>query len=520
MRRWSLMIAITVLLGMSMAGRMPTLAAPPCQAGITAPTGIPISTSTPVLTPTATASPTPTSTYTPTPTPLPDLVVVSITTYPSPLVKDQPGTVRVEVKNKGSAATTTNCWVGLYIDRAPLGEPDQQRFSPALNVDQPAIVSFTVTLADVGYHPLTAWVDFLGAISEGNEDNNQYSDYIIVAEPTPTPTPTSTPLPTPTPTYTPLPSSTPTPTPIPSPTPTSTSTPTPSPTPTPRPGEPVNLVYNGGFEGAFVHYEGLGEVADGWTPFVETQGAPQFLRGKKRSEGQSSQRIWSDYVPFRAGIYQRITGVIPGQTYIARAAVLSIFGEGDKPIRGMNIGKQIGLDPKGGENPSSPSVVWSDVNWEDRAWQKGEKALWVSATAEASIITIFIRVNNVYGGHNDLFYVDEVTLYPFQPTPTPTRPSTPTATPTSTPFPSPTMPLPSLQTSTPSATPLSLATAISTSVPTSEGEGQPPLTPTPTPSAPSTHSSIGRFILLFFALALGIIIMLTLAILWLQRTAQ
>ena len=458
--------------------------------------------------PTLTSIPTHTPTYTPTvtPTPMPDLVVVSITTDPSPLVKYQPGTVRVEIKNKGSAGTATTCWVGLYIDRAPVGEPNEQMFSPALSVDQSAIISYTVTLADVGYHALTAWVDFLEVIPDEDEVNNQYSSPILVAEPTPTPIPTSTPLPTPTPipTFTPLP------------------------TPTPGPDEPINLVYNGNFEGAFIFHEGLGEVADGWTPFVETAGVPQFLRGEEKAKGQSSQRIWSDYVPFRAGIYQRIVGITSGETYIARAEMLSIFGEGDTPIHGMNMGKQIGLDPQGGDDPSSPNVIWSDVNWEDRAWQEGEGALWVSATAEAGVITLLIRADNVYGGHNDLFYLDEVTLHSFQPTPTVTQSPIPTATatPTSTPLPSPTITPPPLRTSVPSATPLPLETATSTPIPTltSEGEEQPQSTPAPTlsltPIVAPTSRSIGRLIPLFFALAMAVILILTMAILWLQRASR
>lgn len=426
-----------------------------------------------------------------TPTPMPDLVVLSITTRPSPLVKDRPGTVRVEVKNKGSADTMTPCWVGLYVDRPPAGDPNQQMPSPSLNVDQSAIISYTVILADVGYHALTAWVDWLEAIPEEDEVHNQYSVSILVAEPTPMPTSPSVP----------------------------------PPTPTPRPGEPVNLVYHGDFEGAFVSHEGLGEVADGWTPFVETTGAPQFLKGQEHAKGRSCQRIWSDYVPFRAGIYQRVVGVSPGTTYIARAEVLSIFGEGDTPIQGMNIGKQIGLDPQGGDDPSSPSVIWSDINWADRAWQEGEQALWVSATAEAGVITLFIRVDNVYGGHNDLFYVDEVTLYAFQPTPTATQTPAPTATatPTSTPLPSPTMTSPPLRTLTPSMTPLPLETATSTpsSTPTltAEGEGQLSPIPTSTPIVLPARSALS-LIPPFFALALLIILILTTAILWLQRSSK
>ena len=432
---------------------------------------------------------------------MPDLVIANITTDPSPLVKGQLSTVHVEVKNEGSGQTMATCWVGLYIDRPPAGDPDQLMFSPPLAVDESVTVVYTIDLTDIGYHAFTAWADFLQTIPEEDEANNQHSVSIFVAEPTSTPTTTSTPLPT----------STPTP------------TSTPLPTPTTRPGEMVYLVYNGDFEGEFISREGLGEVADEWAPFVETENKPQFLRGKERTKGQSSQRIWSDYVPFRAGIYQRVTGVTPGQNYIARAEMLSIFGVGDTPVPGMNMGKQIGLDPHGGEDASSSNVIWSDVSWEDRAWQEGERALWVSAIAEADAVTLFIRVDNVYGGHNDLFYIDEVTLHSSQATPTAAT-QTPSPTATVTPPPSSTATFVPLETLTPSATPLPLVTATSTPVltPTQVNEEQPSSSagseeaPTPTPTSMPTRRPIGRLVPILFVLALAIIVILIAAIMWLQ----
>ena len=156
--------------------------------------------------------PTPTPS-TPTRKPMSDLVVLSITTDPSPMVEDWPGTVRVEVKNQGLDEIATACWVGLYIHRPAKADPDQQMFCPPLSVDESAVISYTVTLAEVGYHALTAWVDWLEAIPEEDEANNQYSASIFVEPPpTATPTPTTTPIPmaTPTPTHTPTLTATPT----------------------------------------------------------------------------------------------------------------------------------------------------------------------------------------------------------------------------------------------------------------------------------------------------------------------
>ena len=136
---------------------------------------------------------------------MPDLYVVSITSDPSPMIKDQSGTVLVGVKNKGSAAMVTTCLVGLYIDRAAEAKADKLMVCPPLGVNESAVISYTVTLDEAGYHLLTAWADVLEAIPEEDETNNQDSAPILVAEPptpTPTPTPTNTPT-TKTPTVTP-----------------------------------------------------------------------------------------------------------------------------------------------------------------------------------------------------------------------------------------------------------------------------------------------------------------------------
>jgi hypothetical protein len=151
---------------------------------------------TPTSTPTPTPVP-PTPTPTPTPGPMPDLVGRIIS---NSLTEDQPGAVLVEVTNQGSADMATECLVGLYIDRPAKGEADKLMVCPLLGVDNSAVISYTVTLDEAGYHLLTAWVDGLEAIPEEDEANNQDSAPILCVEPptpTPTPTPTNTPPPPP-----------------------------------------------------------------------------------------------------------------------------------------------------------------------------------------------------------------------------------------------------------------------------------------------------------------------------------
>jgi hypothetical protein len=181
---------------------------------------MPSATPTPI--PTSTPTPTPTPTSTPTPSPRPDLRVVSVTSDPSPMTKDQPGTVLVKVKNQGSAAMVTTCLVSLYIDRPAEAKADKLMVCPPLGVGDSATISYTVTLDEAGYHLLTAWADMLEAIPEMDETNNQDSAPILVAEP-PTPTPTPTPTNTPPPTTTPV---------------------TPSVTPSVTPPSVIHLIFN------------------------------------------------------------------------------------------------------------------------------------------------------------------------------------------------------------------------------------------------------------------------------------
>ena len=150
---------------------------------------------TPTPTPTHTPIP-PTPTPTPTPAPRPDLVARIISD--SQMRKDHPGTLLVEVENQGSADMITKCLVGLIFGRPDKAEADKLMVCPPLGVGESAVISYTVTLDEVGYHLLTARVDELEAIPEEDETNNQDSASILVVEPpTPTPTPTNTPTVTP-----------------------------------------------------------------------------------------------------------------------------------------------------------------------------------------------------------------------------------------------------------------------------------------------------------------------------------
>jgi hypothetical protein len=189
------------------------------------------------------STPTPTFTSTPTATPtfhLPDLIVVSMGVEPSTLMANEPFTVAAVIKNQGSVGVSQVFYTGLYVDKAPSGTPDDQRFTLSLSAGMTDSLAFGRSLG-AGTHVLAAFVDWNNMIEEGNETNNIRTIVIQVVTSTPTPTctptPTSTPTPTNTATLTHTPTATPTHTYTATPTsmPTNTTTNTPPPTNTPTP---------------------------------------------------------------------------------------------------------------------------------------------------------------------------------------------------------------------------------------------------------------------------------------------
>lgn len=235
---------------------------------------------------------------------------------------------------------------------------------------------------------------------------------------------------------------------------------------------PGNLIFNCSFERGWVGID-LGEIGEGWGYFVEA-GRPALDHSTfERKHGNTAQQIWSDGEAFTAGIYQQVGDVAPGVLYKAEvvwAAVVATDGD--------NVGRRMGIDPYGGTNPLSPSVVWGE-----EVWPETEKfhALHVSAVAQAPTVTLFVRVNVPYSLGADQAFIDVVSLVASaeQPTATPT-PLPPTATPT----PLPPTPTPIPPSPTPTYTPLPTDTPSPTFTPTPSPTST-PLPPTATPLPPT-----------------------------------
>jgi hypothetical protein len=190
-----------------------------------------------------------------------------------------------------------------------------------------------------------------------------------------------------------------------------------------------NLLTNGGFE-TFSDipgrtWDGINEkVGTGWNYFYipsatrlsklhwfsSTDFTARFNPGEDPYELEggngSAQNMWSAY-EFDAGIYQRVTGLTTGTVYAFDVPLVTYWrGPGYPPSDGI-MKKWVGIDPYGGTDPTSPNVIWSDVNSQDKAWIYMD----IAARAESDAMTFFVRIqapenDSVNHVDLDMVYID------------------------------------------------------------------------------------------------------------------
>ena len=239
-----------------------------------------------------------------------------------------------------------------------------------------------------------------------------------------------------------------------------------------------NLLTNAGFEGAFNQFANFRTaiMAEYWSPWWRPQAAgdpnwksrmPEYKAAAPYSNrihsGANAQQLFTFYGTHIGGIYQRAQGVTPGSRLRFTIWGQAWAGERDDPYKtesGGPMHMRIGIDPTGGTDPFSASIVWSeDKNPLDK-WEPFA----VEATARASRVTVYTWSAPEYPTkHNDAYWDDASlttvaspppvadtpraystpTRAPRTVTPTPTVTGTPTNTPTPTP----------VHTATPTVTP-------------------------------------------------------------------
>jgi hypothetical protein len=231
---------------------------------------------------------------------------------------------------------------------------------------------------------------------------------------------------------------------------------------------PGNILPNVGFEAGF-SARGAGEVtvANSWNSFWQEgpfqkdgyNHRPEYkpedasLFGRRRvHEGNFAQKWGSVFATHHGGIFQQVN--VPAKSLVTLTAWgQSWSSSGDDPAvsSGGNYGLSVGIDPTGGTDWGSPSVVWSPRNMTKDQWVQ----LSVQARAQGGTVTVYLRGDAEFRlKHNDAYF-DEVCVTYVPPAPPPTNTRRPTNTPANTPTPS----------NTPTLTPSPIPSATPTPVP-------------------------------------------------------
>ncbi|MGB9586964.1 MAG: carboxypeptidase regulatory-like domain-containing protein, partial [Armatimonadota bacterium] len=157
-----------------------------------------------------------------------------------------------------------------------------------------------------------------------------------------------------------------------------------------------NLV-NGNFESGFTS-----GVGNGWTKFL-ISGSPSFVDETSiRHGGSHAQRWWTNWTVHDAGIYQQVTAA-QGINYIFTAWT---WRHDEWNNGGDNEATWVGIDPYGGTNASSSSVIWSLKEISYETWTQQT----VTATAQAGTITVFIRGRANWAGNTMMAVTDDAVL--------------------------------------------------------------------------------------------------------------
>ncbi|MBN1933966.1 MAG: hypothetical protein JW934_04855 [Anaerolineae bacterium] len=145
-------------------------------------------------------------------------------------------------------------------------------------------------------------------------------------------------------------------------------------------------------------------VAPYWMPFWNSNyndatwenAQPEYNktdRDYRRYSGQTSQQYGhSSYKRFEAGIYQVVSGTVPGQTYRFTIYGLGWIGSPGNPNDRISnyqepggLSMRVGIDPYGGNSYTSSNIIWSAYTDPYDVWTP----LSVTATASAEKISVW-----------------------------------------------------------------------------------------------------------------------------------
>ncbi len=198
-----------------------------------------------------------------------------------------------------------------------------------------------------------------------------------------------------------------------------------------------SLLTNPNFEEGFHIQGGTAEVsvADGWTAWwvqgtqgqtnqgylvrPEYQGEDTSVHdGRRVHTGQYAQKIFNTFSTHDAGLLQTVA--VPTGANLQFAAWVQTWSTGlDDPHQAVEPGNyrvSIGIDPAGGTNPTSPSVLWSQPVTASNSWIQ----LSVVGQAVGGQVTVFTRGAPQYRVMHNNSYWDDLSLMEVGDAPLPT----------------------------------------------------------------------------------------------------
>lgn len=160
----------------------------------------------------------------------------------------------------------------------------------------------------------------------------------------------------------------------------------------------INLLQNGSLAGNFVPYREQENMQTpfGWAPWWIPQRSDQPLwqnitpaYSPYPLDGRLVQQVESPWGTHVGGLFQQMPAA-HGNLYELSVEALAWSSEDETPgskVEPSDMNVQIGIDPTGGLDPSSPLIIWHDPIQPLSKW----RTMQIEVEAETSVITVYLK---------------------------------------------------------------------------------------------------------------------------------